>query len=92
MIIVSKRWQIILFIIVMQMVILNFIGLFFLLPKTLEIISTFFGLMAFNLILAPLLKIYEYKEDKEKKKQLQKFCNGLSNFKNKIVSKSQKNM
>ncbi|MFY4796848.1 hypothetical protein ACOTVS_10015 [Aliarcobacter butzleri] len=89
MIIVRKRWQIILFIIAIQMFLLNLIGLFFDFPKSLEIISTLFGVIALNLILAPFLRIYEYKEDKERKKQLQKFCNELSNLKNKIEKGSQ---
>ncbi len=82
MIIVRKKWQIVLFILVMQMVILNFVGLAISLPKSLSILSTFIGLIAFIVVLAPYLKIYEYKEDKDKKKQLQKFCTGLENLKN----------
>lgn len=88
MIIIREKWQIILSIVLMQMVILDFIGLFFLLPKELHTVSSFFGVMAMTLDLVPLLGIYEYKEDKEKKKQLERFCNGLSNLKNKIESES----
>lgn len=63
MIIVRKKWQIVLFILVMQMVILNFVGLTISLPKSLSILSTFIGLIAFILVLAPYLKIYEYEEE-----------------------------
>lgn len=82
MIIVRQKWQMFLFLLVMQMVILNFIGLAITLHKSISILSTFIGLIAFILVLAPYLKIYEYKEDKDKKKQLQKFCTGLENLKN----------
>lgn len=82
MIMVRQKWQMFLFVLVMQMVILNFVGLAITLPKSLSILSTFIGLIAFILVLAPYLSIYEYKEDKDKKKQLQKFCTGLENLKN----------
>ena len=67
MIIVRKKWQIILFILVMQMVILNFVGLAITLPKSFSIFSSFIGLKAFIVVLAPYLDIYEFKEDKDKK-------------------------
>ncbi|WP_152633170.1 hypothetical protein [Aliarcobacter butzleri] len=84
MITIRKKWQIILPALVFQMLILNFIDILFLdVPKILYILSNKIGLVAFILVLAPSLRIYEYKEDKEKKQQLQKFCNVLSTLKSK---------
>lgn len=91
MIIIREKWQIILSVLVFQMLILNFIDILFLdVPKILHILSNKIGLVAFILVLAPRLRIYEYKEDKEKKKELQKFCNLLSGLKiRKEINESQ---
>lgn len=93
MIIIREKWQIILSVLVFQMLILDLIDILFIdVQEALHTVSSIIGLVALSLVLAPSLKIYEYKEDKEKKKQIQKFCNGLSNLKNKIENVSQQNI
>ncbi len=84
MIFIRKKWQIILTIALMQMVTLDLAMVFFDIPKELNEISNIIGAIALGLSLAPLLNIYDYEEDKKKKKELQKLCNGLSNLKIKL--------
>ncbi len=89
MITISERWQIILSVLVFQMLILDLIDILFIdVQKSLHTISTMIGLVAFILVLAPSLRIYEYKDDKDKKKQLQKFYNVLSALKSKKEQKA----
>lgn len=84
MITISERWQKILSVLVFQMLILDLIDILFIdVQNSLHTISKIIGLVAFILVLAPSLRIYEYNEDKEKKQQLQKFCNVLSTLKSK---------
>lgn len=84
MIFIRKKWQIILAIALMQMVTLDLAIVFFDIPKELNEISNIIGAIALGLSLAPLLNIYDYEEDKKKKKELQKLYNGLSNLKIKL--------
>ena len=71
MIFIRKKWQVILAIALIQMLNMDLAMMFFDIPKELNEISNIIGAIALGLSLAPLLNIYDYEEDKKKKKELQ---------------------